>query len=414
MATEPARTPAVTDPQPPNAPVPAPPAWHRLASVDAYRGLVMLLMMAEVLHFGRVSSALPDSPVWQFLARQQSHVEWRGCTLHDLIQPSFSFLVGVSVILSLDHRRKRGDKLGRTIAHAAWRAFVLSLLGIWLRSLGRPQPNFTFEDTLTQIGLGFFPLFLIALCSTRVWWTCLAVILVGYWGAFALYPVPGPEFDYAKVGVGKEWAEHGQGFAAHWNKNSNLAWKFDTWFLNLFPRPKPFEYNGGGYSTLSFIPTLATKILGLIAGGWLLCSWRPGRKLGALTAAGLVCLAAGFALDHFGVCPSVKRIWTPAWVLFSGGWCFLLLALFYAVNDQAGYTAWSYPLRVIGMNPIAAYLLSHLIEGFIRSNFATFLGKDFFRVAGDAYEPLLSGLAILAIYWLILFWMERRKIFLRV
>lgn len=408
MATEPADT------HPASAQaIPATP-WHRLASVDAYRGLVMLLMMAEVLHFGRVSRALPENPVWQFLARQQSHVEWRGCTLHDLIQPSFSFLVGVSVILSLDHRRKRGDKLGATIAHAAWRALVLSVLGIWLRSLGRAQAYYTFEDTLTQIGLGFFPLFLIALCSTRVWWTCLAVILVGYWAAFALYPVPGPDFDYAKVGVAQGWTEHAEGFAAHWNKNSNLAWKFDTWFLNLFPREKPFAYNGGGYSTLSFIPTLATKILGLLAGGWLLAAWSPGRKLATLTLAGVVCLTAGFALDHFGVCPSVKRIWTPAWVLFSGGWCFLLLALFYAVNDMSNHTAWSYPLRIIGMNPIAAYLLSHLIEGFIRSSFTTFLGKDFFRIAGDAYEPLLSGLAILAIYWLILFWMERRKIFLRV
>ena len=408
MATEP----PVSNPASAQA-IPATP-WHRLASVDAYRGLVMLLMMAEVLHFGRVSRALPGNPVWQFLARQQSHVDWRGCTLHDLIQPSFSFLVGVSVILSLDHRRKRGDKTRRTIAHAAWRALVLTVLGIWLRSLGRAQAYYTFEDTLTQIGLGFFPLFLIALCSTRVWWTCLAVILVGYWAAFALYPAPGPDFDYAQVGVPATWTEHAQGFAAHWNKNSNLAWKCDTWFLNLFPREKPFAYNGGGYSTLSFIPTLATKILGLLAGGWLLAAWSPGRKLATLTLAGLACLASGFALDHFGVCPSVKRIWTPAWVLFSGGWCFLLLALFYALSDMAGRTAWSYPLRIIGMNPIAAYLLSHLIEGFIRSNFTTFLGKDCFRFAGDAYEPLLSGLAVLAIYWLILLWMERRKIFLRV
>ena len=407
MAADPAPAPG-----PPPPPAAAP--WRRLASVDAYRGLVMLLMMAEVLHFGRVSRALPDHPVWQFLARQQSHVEWRGCTLHDLIQPSFSFLVGVSVLLSLHHRRGRGDSLAPTIAHAAWRALVLIALGIWLRSLGRPQPNFTFEDTLTQIGLGFFPLVLIALCSTRVWWTCLAVILAGYWAAFALYPVPGPDFDYARVGVPAAWAEHGEGLAAHWNKNSNLAWRCDTWFLNLFPRPKPFEYNGGGYSTLSFLPTLATSLLGLLAGGWLLAPWPPARRLGTLVGAGLACLAAGLALDLLGVCPSVKRIWTPAWVLFSGGWCFLLLAFFHAATDPTGLSSWSYPLRVIGANPIAAYLLSHLIEGFVRSNFATFLGKDFFRFAGDAYEPILSGLAILAVYWLILFWMERRKIFLRV
>lgn len=399
---------------PPVETVATPAPIHRLASIDAYRGLVMLLMMAEVLHFGRISRLVQDNPVWKFLAHHQSHVEWRGCTLHDLIQPSFSFLVGVSLVFSLEKRRRRGEKTGWSIAHACWRALLLILLGIWLRSLGRPQANFTFEDTLTQIGLGYLPLFLISLCNKRVWYICLAVILVGYWGAFVAYPAPGADFDYAKVGVGTDWKEHGEGLAAHWNKNSNLAWRVDQWFLNLFPRAKPFEYNGGGYSTLSFIPTLATMLLGLIAGDWIQSGWNPWKKLGLLVLAGLVCLGAGYGLDLAGLCPSVKRIWTPSWVLFSGGWCFLLLALFFLLNDITGWIAWSYPLRVIGMNPIAAYLISHLIEGFVRGNFTTFLGKDFFQFLGAPYEPLLSGLAILAIYWLILFWMERRRIYLRV
>ena len=78
------------------------------------------------------------------------------------------------------------------------------------------------------------------------------------------------------------------GFAAHWNKNTNLAWAFDTWFLNLFPREKPFVYNGGGYATLSFIPTLGTMILGLIAGGVLRSDRTPRRKVHWLVAAGVV------------------------------------------------------------------------------------------------------------------------------
>jgi heparan-alpha-glucosaminide N-acetyltransferase len=132
-----------------------------------------------------------------------------------------------------------------------------------------------------------------------------------------------------------------------------------------------------------------------------------------LVASG-ACLGVGLALDHFGICPSVKRIWTPSWVLVSGGWCFLLLAGFFLLNDMTGFTAWSYPLRVIGMNSIAAYMIAHLIEDFLRSNFHTFLGDDLFQLAGDAYVPLLSGGAVLAIYWLILWWMARRKIFLRI
>src|SRR5262245_24467638 len=119
----------------------------RLSSVDAYRGLVMFLMMAEVLRLSRVAQALPDEPFWQFLAFHQSHVPWQGCSLHDLIQPSFSFLVGVALPFSIANRLARGQRLGRMTLHAAWRALVLILLGIFLRSVGQPQTNFFFVDT---------------------------------------------------------------------------------------------------------------------------------------------------------------------------------------------------------------------------------------------------------------------------
>src|SRR6516165_7945143 len=94
----------------------------RIGSVDAYRGFVMFLMMAEVLHLARMANTLPDSSVWEFLGYHQTHVEWVGCSLHDLIQPSFSFLVGVALPFSLASRAARGQSLGLMILHAAWRA----------------------------------------------------------------------------------------------------------------------------------------------------------------------------------------------------------------------------------------------------------------------------------------------------
>src|SRR5207247_8929751 len=142
--------------------------------------------------------------------------------------------------------------------------------------------------------------------------TALWVILIGYWAAFARYPLPGPDFNYAAAGASPDWPYNYTGFAAHWNKNTNLAWAFDVWFLNLFPRDKPFLFNGGGYATLSFIPTLGTMVLGLLAGGWLRMPAEPRSKLGVLVAAAVICLGLGFALDQTGLCPSVKRIWTPA------------------------------------------------------------------------------------------------------
>jgi heparan-alpha-glucosaminide N-acetyltransferase len=390
------------------------PSTARVASVDAYRGLVMFLMMAEVLRLAAVASASPANPLWRFLAHHQTHVEWAGCSLHDLIQPSFSFLVGVALPFSLASRTARGQSLGRMLAHAAWRALLLVALGVFLRSVGRPRTNFTFEDTLSQIGLGYFFLFLLGLARPRWWWAALVLILVGYWAAFALYPLPGPDFDYRAAGVPPDWPYHFTGFAAHWNKNTNLAWAFDTWFLNLFPRDKPFTHNPGGYATLSFIPTLATMILGLIAGGWLRAQG-PGRdKVVRLVVAGLACLAAGLAAHSLGVCPVVKRIWTPAWVLYSGGWCFLLLAGFYAVMDVWGLRAWGYPLVVIGANSIVAYCMAHLAHDFITRSFKTHLGPNVFKSWGTPYEPLMAGAAVLLVYWLVLFWMYRRRVFVRI
>src|SRR5690349_8429545 len=111
-------------------------AASRLASLDTYRGFVMFLMMAEVLHFCRVAEALPGHSVWSFLCWHQSHVEWIGCSLHDLIQPSFSFLVGVALPFSIASRLARGQTFGGLCRHAFGRAFILILLGVALRSTG--------------------------------------------------------------------------------------------------------------------------------------------------------------------------------------------------------------------------------------------------------------------------------------
>lgn len=382
--------------------------------MDAYRGLVMLLMMGEVLEFCRVSATLPANGFWSFLCHHQSHVEWVGCSLHDLIQPSFSFLVGVTLPFSLARRAAEGQPQWYRTLHAFWRALVLVLLGVFLRSLGRPQTYWTFEDTLTQIGLGYGLLYLLALRPVRAQWTALAIIVVGYWLAFALYPLPGPEFDWNKAGVPPDWAHQLAGFSAHWNKNTNLAWAFDTWFLNLFPCEHPFTHNEGGYCTLSFIPTLGTMILGLLAGNVIRSGRAPWARVKWLAAAGIIGLAAGAALGGLGVCPVVKRIWTPSWIIFSGGWCFLLMAGFYALIDIWGCRRWAFPLVVVGMNSIAAYCIAHLFQDFISENLATHLGANVFRLFGEAYEPLVQGALVLLVMWGLLFWMYRRKLFLRV
>ena len=386
----------------------------RVSSIDVFRGLVMFLMLAEVLHLPQIATLFPENRIWQFLAFHSSHVAWTGCSLHDLIQPSFSFLVGMSLPFSIASRRSRGQSAGRMIGHAAWRALLLVCLGVFLRSDGENQTRFTFEDTLSQIGLGYLFLFLLGLTSQRIQLTSLVAILLGYWCAFALYRTPGPDFDYAAVLVKADWPHHFTGLASHWNLNSNLAWAFDTWFLNLFPRENPFIANRGGYATLSFIPTLGTMILGLIAGGWMRTNTSATRRTWQFAVMGIGCLAIGFAAGHFGVCPIVKRIWTPSWTLYSGGWCFLILAAIHLVCDGIRFDRWAFPLIVIGANSIFIYCVHGLWKNFIMQSIKTHLGQDIFKTFGNNFEPLVAGAAVIVVYWLILFWMYRRKIFLRI
>jgi predicted acyltransferase len=388
----------------------------RLTSVDAYRGFVMLLMMGEVLQFGKVSEALPNSGFWQFLAFHQDHVDWVGCSLHDMIQPSFSFLVGVALPFSIASRAAKGDSFNQMLFHTIKRSLILILLGIFLRSMHAKQTYFTFEDTLSQIGLGYTFLFLLGFRSFKVILISLAVILIGYFLVFAMFPVWKSDFrsDYDSIGVPYDWEYNLSGYAAHWNKNTNLAWYFDRWFLNLFPRESPFLYNEGGYVSLSFIPTLGTMILGLIAGNELKNSTLPIEKIKKFALWGGALVILGLILNYTGICPNVKRIWTPTWVLFSGGLCFLFLTFFYGTIDILKTQKWYLILTVIGVNSIAAYVIAHTVDSFIRSSLTIHLGRNYANIVGTAYAPLLHGFLILFFEWLILYWMYQKRLFIKI
>ncbi len=339
---------------------------------------------------------------------------WVGCSLHDLIQPSFTFLVGVALPYSIASRSARGQSKTALWLRTLRRALVLILLGIFLRSMGRPQTYFTFEDTLTQIGLGYPFLYALGFWSERASWIALGGVLVGYWALFALYPQPGPDFDWSQAGVAADWEHHLDGFAAHWNKNTNAAWAFDRWFLNLFPTEKTFLFNRGGYASLSFIPTLGTMILGLQAGRWLKNTASTQWLLRRYALVAAVLFASALLLHFTGINPIIKRIWTPAWTLFSGGWCFVLLAAFYYIVDVKSQQRAFFSLIVVGMNSIAAYVLAHTVVGFIDESFRTNISQQYDLIFGEPYQTLVSGFVILAVQWLILFWMYRKKLFIRI
>lgn len=390
------------------------PASERLVSLDAYRGFIMICLAANGFGIYQTFKDYPAESWQKRLALQFEHVPWTGCAFWDLIQPSFMFMVGVALPFSLARRAESGATGWQRGVHAALRALVLVLMGIWLSSSGS-STNFTFVNVLSQIGLGYYCLYLLA--GSGPWWQGLAAaaILGGYWAWFATGPLPPADFDYAAVGVPDDFPKL-TGFEAHWQKNANVAATFDVWFLNLFPRPEgePFRFNPGGYQTLNFVPSLATMIFGLMAGEFIRRNVGRGRTFALLLGAGLVLLFAGWGIAHAGYCPLVKRIWTPSWTLFSTGWTLLMLAGFYGVIDGLGFKAWAFPLVVAGMNSMTLYFLGQTLRGPTLKNLERHFGRAWYQVADGAYAPMLQSCAVLLVFWLFVYWLYRQRVFLKV
>ena len=376
----------------------------RLVSLDVFRGLVMVLMLGEAMRLFDVARAFPNSVFWRVIAFNTQHVEWQGCSLHDLIQPAFSFLVGAALPFSIASRKMKGQTFWPMFGHAVRRALLLIVLGFFIRSLRSTQTYFTFEDTLTQIGLGYVFLFLLGFTRVRTQVVSLVLILICFWAAFVLYPAPGPGFDYARVGDPPDWPHLYTGFLSHFNKNSNLSWAFDVWFLNLFPREHPFVFNEGGWSTLSFIPTLGTMIMGLLAGEWLKGKGSKEQKLRGLVIAGAGLVLLGLIFQWAGICPIVKRVWTSSYTLYSGGLVLLILAGLYALIDWKEQRRWAFPLVVVGMNSIAVYLMSWTMESFVSGALDRHFGGVISAIGGPVFQPVLHGFLVMLTFWLILFW----------
>jgi predicted acyltransferase len=407
---------AVAEPIVPAPSVPVSPtaATVRLTSLDVFRGVTMLFMASEILEIPRVARQFPSSATAGFVGRMLDHVPWVGVVPWDLIQPAFMFMVGVALPFSIASRRAKGQSFGSMFWHSVFRAIVLIALGIFLRSQHRSQTYFTFEDVLTQIGLGYVVLFVLAWAKPRVQWLAAVLILVGYWLLFALYPLPPAGFDTTTVGVRPDWPHHVTGFAAHWDKNTNFANRADQWFLNLFPRERPFVYNGGGYLTLNFVPSLATMIFGLLAGGVLRSERSPTEKTRQLLIWGVAGIVVATAIHFAGLCPIVKRIWTPSWAIFSAGWVAIFLAGYYYVIDVKGSRGWTLPFVVVGMNSIAMYVLVHIATDYLERSFQIHLGRAPFEMFGAVFAPIVLGACTLAVFWAILYWMYQRRIFIRI
>ena len=381
----------------------------RLVSLDAFRGLTMLFMASSGFGIAQIAKAYPDSAFWELMRYNTSHAAWIGGGAWDMIQPAFMFMVGMALPFSSSRRTADSQDQRKLWQHTFWRAFVLVALGVFLSTSAGSRPNFIFPNVLAQIGLGYVFLTLLVGRGWKIQLGAIGVIAVATWAAFALTPIAGPTTDYKALGV-NDPDQILSGFWGHWNMGANFAASFDQWFLNLFPREKPFVFNSGGYQTLNFVPALITMILGLMAGENLRANKTSGEKLGWLLKVGGLCLVLAL-LTGTTICPVIKKLWTPSWAFYSGAAVLWAFALFYWVIDIKGLKAWTFPLVVVGMNSIAIYVAYQLTAGWIRSVGKTWLGNSLFE---GTYGALTSSLLVLIVLWTFCWWLWKRKVFIRI
>ena len=189
------------------------------------------------------------------------------------------------------------------------------------------------------------------------------------------------------------------------------------WF---FSNPEEYSFNRSGYTTLNFIPSIATALLGVLCGQLLISRKPRGRILLTLLVSGAVCVGLGLAA-HMTLCPIIKIIWTPSWVLFSGGCVIWMLAVFYFLFDILPFRKLAWPLQVIGINSLAVYLMGELLARWVGDNVITKHCSGFLEtvfgmeaLSDDMFGRIIVPTAVGVVFWLTAVYMYRRQIFIRV
>jgi len=367
--------------------IPAPPpAPERLASLDTFRGFIMFWIIGGEALLVALRS-LGRNPVIDLLIYEVSHTPWEGLRFYDCIWPSFMLMAGVSIPFSFA-KRSRAQTERQFKLHALKRAAVLFLLGSIRQSVSLGSPYWIeLSSALQPIAIAYLVAAILVRKSAKVQAGIAALILAGYALLLALVPAPGIP-------------------AGTYELNHNLVHAVDLHFLRSQWERWPYAPEGWG-TLLSTIPTVATTIIGLLIGELLMSCRSKQTQAKIIGASGVLCLALGYGLSP--VVPVIMKLWTTSYGLASAGWACLMFLLFYWMVDVRGYRRASLPFVVIGTNAIFIYMATSVLP--IRELVGIFTRG----IAGHlaAAGPAFNALSVLIFEWLILFWMYKRKIFIK-
>lgn len=356
----------------------------RILSVDTLRGFDMFWISGGEEFFLAMFAFLG----WTGISEQLHHASWSGFHFYDLIFPLFMFLVGVSMPLSITRRLQKGESKKDIYKHVIKRVVLLYLLGmIYNGSLDLDFENFRYSGVLHRIAFAYmFAAFIIMNFKQKGQIIWIFTLTLGYWLLLLLVPVPG-------YGAYKLTPE------------GNLCAFIDQQIL-----PGRFCCYGFGDSEgiLSNFPSIASVLVGVLAGNLLISHISHTKKIKQMLIAGIVLIVVALLWNF--IYPINKYLWTGSFVSITSGISLILLSLCYWIIDVKGYTKWTFPFRVYGMNSITIYIASGIFDfGIIAKIFV----GGFYTGFGDFATTFLE-LSIMVVKWLFLYFLYRKNIFLKV
>ncbi|MCH2103902.1 MAG: DUF5009 domain-containing protein [Planctomycetes bacterium] len=364
---------------------------QRLASLDALRGFDMFWIVGGSLWIAQLGEATGWG--WaQWLGGQMHHPEWHGFTAYDLIFPLFLFISGVTLPWSLGNHRDWGEARWTQYAKIGKRVFLLVLLGaIYNGLLTFEWDEIRYASVLGRIGLAWGLAALVVVhYELRGQVVALLAIIFGYWALLKFGHAPG--FEPGDLTM-----------------EGNVVSYFDRQFL-------PGVLHKDIHDPEGFLGTVAaagTALMGALAGWWLK-GHEPngGLKAAGLFIAGALSTGAGLMWSSVGDMPLNKNLWTSSFVLVTGGLSLALLGLFYLLIDVWKLRVFFLFFIVIGVNPIMIYILEGRLIDFTQP--ASFLFEGAIGGAMERWQGFLMATAVVGVEWLVLFFLYRKRVFLRV
>jgi predicted acyltransferase len=372
----------------------------RLLCLDVYRGLMVAAMIVVD------NPGSDEGAYWPIM-----HAKWNGWTPADFIFPSFLFLVGISMVYSFAGRLERGETRQKILLHAAKRSLILITVGLLVNAspfIGLDLHTWRIEGVTQRIGICYFFAAIVELwAGRRGQLLALAACLLGYWALLRVVPVPGAGLPGRDI--------------PFMDQVQNLpAWLDRKLFMgHLYDGTRDPE------GILHTIPAIGTTLIGVLTGHRLRTEKNAGKLIGGMVLFGILGILTGGLWNHWF--PINKNLWTSSFVLFSGGHALLFLAVLYWMTEVKGWRgAWTMPILVFGMNAITGFVADSLVYGpgysftIKEANGATMnwheAAQAHLEAAGltTANASLVYSLGAVAFCWTLLWFLWRKKIFLKV